>query len=267
MFKRVSFPTLLVTWIAAIAMCLLAAIASARAQEGPRGRIAPGTQPLLRDSMPPGEVGAIQLLRKPELRGVWQAVELKGPEGMRLSMADAGQFTDDLAESRIAVMVGYVYRMRLTGLPYQEDSALYPTLEIIDRIHPPPEREHRFPIPIEIDEDDINEALRGGMVMRVVYLEDNEIAEPVETAGRPQRVLDLRPTQDALRTADQLGRPVAILRIGSRVPNVSEGQDWDNFLFGCPAWTALKPIPTKQMLIDRGNLPATANSGSISDRR
>ncbi len=79
--------------------------------------------------------------------------------------------------------------------------------------------------------------------------------------------MDLQPTQDALRTADRLGRPVAILRIGSRVPNVSEGQDWDNFLYGCPAWTALKPIPTKQMLIDQGRVPMSANSGSISDRR
>jgi hypothetical protein len=80
-------------------------------------------------------------------------------------------------------------------------------------------------------------------------------------------VLDVRPGQDALRTADRLGRPVAILRIGSRVPNVSEGQDWDNFLYGCPAWTTIKPIPTKQMLIEQGKWPASAKSGSISDRR
>ncbi len=66
---------------------------------------------------------------------------------MRLAMADAGQFTDNLAETRIAVMVGYVYRMRITGIPGQEDLALYPTLEVIDRIHPPAEREHRFPSP------------------------------------------------------------------------------------------------------------------------
>jgi hypothetical protein len=164
-------------------------------------------------------------------------------------------------------MVGYVYRLQITGIPGYEDVAIYPTLEVIDRIHPPAEREHRFPIPIEIDANDLADAAEGNMVMRVVYLEDNQVAEPINTAGYPQRVLDLEPHQDALNTADRLGRPVAILRIGSRVPNVSAGQDWDNFLYGCPAWSTIKPIATKQLLIDQGKIPLEARRGSISDQR
>ena len=108
--------------------------------------------------------------------------------------------------------------------------------------------------------------------MRVIYLEDSEVAEPVDTSGKPQRVLDISPNQNALRTADQLGRPVAILRMGSRVPNVTQGQDWLEFLYHCPPWTTLKPIPTKQMLIDEGRWPiieyptvSPSASGSISD--
>ena len=134
-----------------------------------------------------------------------------------------------------------------------------------------------------------NDAARGEMVMRVIYLEDSEVAEPVDTSGKPQRVIDVGPQQNALRTADQLGRPVAILRMGSRVPNVTQGQDWLEFLYHCPPWTTLKPIPTKQMLIDEGRWPiietpspavepsvggvqpkpvgTRANSGSISDLR
>jgi hypothetical protein len=60
---------------------------------------------------------------------------------------------------------------------------------------------------------------------------------------------------------------VAILRMGSRVPNVTEGQDWIDFLYGSPPWTKLKDIPTKEQLIDSGRWPVTAKSGSISDRR
>jgi hypothetical protein len=164
-------------------------------------------------------------------------------------------------------MIGHVYRMQLTGIPFHDDLALYPTLEVIDRTHPPPEREHRFPIPIELDENDLADAADGHMVMRVIYLEDNEIAEPIHTADRPQRVMDVSAEQDALQTADRFGRPVAILRIGSRVPNVSAGQDWDNFLYGCPAWTKLKSIPTKKSLMEQGSVPLDARSGSISDRR
>ena len=235
--------------------------------QGPSANLPTNVRPLLKDSMPPGEVGAIQLARKPSLRGVWQAVEIKGPEGLKISMADAGQFTEPLAEPRVAVMVGFVYRLQITGIPGYEDVSIYPTLEVIDRIHPPAEREHRFPIPIEIDANDLADAAEGNMVMRVVYLEDNQVAEPVNTAGYPQRVLDLEPHQDALNTADRLGRPVAILRIGSRVPNVSAGQDWDNFLYGCPAWSTIKPIATKQLLIDQGKIPLEARRGSISDQR
>jgi hypothetical protein len=157
--------------------------------------------------------------------------------------------------------------VRLTGIPGDEDLELFPTIEVIDRTCPPAEREHRFPIPIEIDEQDLADAAKGELVVRVVYVEDNEIAEPVDTSKLPQRVLDVRPDQNALRTADSLGRPVAILRMGSRVPNITEGQDWAEFLYGCPPWTLLKAVPTKQQLIDEGRWPITAQSGSLSDRR
>ena len=269
MLKRISFPTLFMAWIAMIALCVVAFCFSGNVQAQSLYKPLPNNNhSLIKDHLPPGEIGAIQLSRKPELRGLWQAVEIRGPKGMRVNMADAGQFAPELpVQARIAVMIGSVYRMRITGIENEPELELFPTLEVIDRTHPPAEREHRFPIPIEIDEDDLADAARGELVMRVIYLEDNQVAEPVDTAGKPQRVLDLQPHQDALRMADQLGRPVAILRIGSRVPNVTEGQDWDSFLYGCPAWTTLKIIPTKQQLIDEGKWPVTANSGSISDRR
>ncbi len=269
MLKRISFPTLFIAWLATIAWCIFAICFSGKAQAQSSYKPLPDkNHALIKDDFPPGQIGAIQLNRKPELRGLWQAVEIRGPKGMRVSMADAGQFATELPEqARIAVLIGSVYRMRITGIANEPEVELFPTLEVIDRTHPPSEREHRFPIPIEIDDDDLADAARGELVMRVIYLEDNQVAEPVDTAGKPQRVLDLQPHQDALRVADQLGRPVAILRIGSRVPNVTEGQDWDSFLYACPAWTTLKVIPTKQQLIDEGKWPVTANSGSISDRR
>ncbi|MEQ1826018.1 MAG: hypothetical protein ABL921_08725 [Pirellula sp.] len=269
MLKRIPFPTLLLAWIAMIALCLLAVCFCNNAQaQSIYSPLPSNHHALLKDSAPPGEIGRIQLLRKPELKCIWQAVEIRGPKGLKINMAEAGQFAHEMPQpARIAVMIGPVYRMRLTGIPLEPDLELFPTLEVIDRTHPPAEREHRFPIPIEIDEDDLECAARGEMVMKVIYLEDNQIADPIDTAGKPQRVMDLQPHQDALRTADQFGRPLAILRIGSRVPNVTDGQDWENFLYGCPAWTTLKPIPTKDQLIGDGKWPITANSGSITDRR
>ncbi|GIW98420.1 MAG: hypothetical protein KatS3mg111_1753 [Pirellulaceae bacterium] len=43
------------------------------------------------------------------------------------------------------------------------------------------------------------------------------------------------PTENALQVADQLGRPVAILRIGSRSPPRA-GEALHEFLYGCPPW-------------------------------
>jgi len=269
MFQRISFPTLIFGWIAVIAICILAALFNTAAHgQAPAAGLPHRNHALLHDDMPPGVIGAIQLQHKPHLRGVWQGIEVRGPQGIRINFAEAGQFAPDIpSPARVAVLVGPVYRLRLTGIEGDQDLELFPTIEVIDRTCPPAEREHRFPIPIEIDEQDIADAARGEMVMRVIYLEDSEIAEPVDTSGKPQRVLDVLPRQNALRTADQLGRPVAILRMGSRVPNITEGQDWQEFLYGCPPWTTLKPIPTKDQLIQEGRWPVTATSGSISDLR
>lgn len=268
MLQRVSFPTLILGWLAVIAICVLAALVNPAHGQAPRAKLPTPTHSLYDDNMPPGVVGSIQLQHRPQLRGAWQAIEVRGPEGVRFNFAEGGQFAADMTSpARVAVLVGPVYRLRMTGIPGEQELELFPTIEVIDRTCPPAEREHRFPIPIEIDEMDIADAIRGEMVMRVIYVEDNEIAEPVDTAGKPQRVLDVRPDQNALRTADSLGRPVAILRMGSRIPNVTEGQDWLQFLYGCPPWSPLKAIPTKQQLIDEGRWPVTAQTGSISDRR
>jgi len=257
MFRRISFPTLLMGWIAFIAICILAMLFhdSAHAQTG-ANLLPSSTNALFHDDMAPGVIGSIQLQNKPYLRGLWQGIEVKGPRGVHFNFAQDGQFAPDIVSpARVAVLVGPVYRLRLTGIEGDEDVELFPTIEVIDRTCPPAEREHRFPIPIEIDETDIADAIRGEMVMRVIYLEDSEIAEPVDTSNKPQRVLDVRPAQNALRTADQLGRPVAILRMGSRVPHITSGQDSLEFLYGCPPWTTLKPIPTKNQLIEEGRWP------------
>ena len=266
MFRHISFPTMVLGWVALIVICILAVLFSnaARGQStytsstasAYQARLPSGTRSLIDDEMVPGAIGSIQLQRKPQLRGAWQAVEVKGPKGVKFNFAEAGQFAPDMPNpARVGLLVGAVYRLRLTGIEGDPDLELFPTIEIIDKTCPPAEREHRFPIPIEIDENDIADAAKGDLVLRVIYLEDSEVAEPVDTSGKPQRVLDIRPTQNALQTADQLGRPVAILRMGSRVPNVTQGQDWLEFLYHCPPWTTLKPVPTKQMLIDEGRWP------------
>ena len=125
MLKRISFPTLFMAWIAMIALCVVAFCFSGNVQAQSLYKPLPNNNhSLIKDHLPPGEIGAIQLSRKPELRGLWQAVEIRGPKGMRVNMADAGQFAPELpVQARIAVMIGSVYRMRITGIENEPELA------------------------------------------------------------------------------------------------------------------------------------------------
>ncbi len=86
-------------------------------------------------------------------------------------------------------------------------------------------------------------ALDGKFVTRVIYLEDPHNALPVRNPagpGQSQTWFDVGPGRDPLAVADGLGRPVAILRLGARVPD--QGSD-PGFFFGSPPWVGFAPRP------------------------
>jgi hypothetical protein len=96
---------------------------------------------------------------------------------------------------------------------------IFPTVEIIDRTYPPAELALRFPIPIELTHEELELAAQGMFITRVVYVEDPNQALPIRrTNDEAQPWLETRPGEDPLVVADGLGRPVAIVRIGGRVP-------------------------------------------------
>ena len=99
-------------------------------------------------------------------------------------------------------------------------SEIFPTVELIDRLYPPPGLALRFPIPIELTQDELELAARGAFVTRVIYVEDPQQALPVaQRRDSEQPWIEAPPGEDPLVTADRFGRPVAILRIGGRVPS------------------------------------------------
>jgi hypothetical protein len=211
---------------------------------------------LLRSDLPPGAVGAAQASRRTPAQGYFQPVQVSGPKGLSVALAQDGQFLPLLeAPVRAGMLVGHVYRIKVSGIPGYEGEELFPTIEVIDRVYAPVGREHRFPIPVVLEEEDLRAALSGELVTRVIYLEDAETAEPVADSPGQQRVIDVAGLDDPLQAADQLGRPVAIVRIGSRTPDFSS--DLNDFLYGSPPWLPIKPIPERQKLIDNNLWPAT----------
>lgn len=226
-------------------------VPQATAQD-PREKLPTSTFSLFSEQQLPGAIGAIQLERNPCLRGYMQPIEFRGPEGVEFSFANDSVFGDFVkSPAGVAMYVGIPYRIKITGIPFQPEAELFPTVEIIDRTYPPAEKAHRFPIPVEFDQLELEAALRGEMVTRVIYLEDSSIAEPVSYVG-PQRVYDAQPGEDMMMTADTYGRPLAIIRLGSRVPESPDGFVDSDFLYQSPPVAMLKAVPNAESLYEQG---------------
>lgn len=183
--------------------------------------------------MPPGAIGRAQLQRGGPLPGYFQPVEIKVPAGAKISTAESGDFSDGIADStKVGLLIGSVYRLKISGIPLQEGAEVYPTIEVIDRLYPPLGQEFRFPIPIELTQEELEMALDGKFVTRVIYLEEPQAALPVREQPDQQSYFEARDGENPLEVADTLGRPMAILRLGGRLPD-ADGPD-AVFLFNSP---------------------------------
>ncbi len=184
-------------------------------------------------SMPPGAVGQSQLMRGGAIAGYFQPVRVTLPDGALVSFAISGQFGPAVETPTAGLLIGRVYRLRVQGITGWEGAEVFPTIEVIDRTYPPAQHVWKFPIEIEISQDDIRHALEGKFVTRVVYIEDPDAALPIQRDPKNQEYFDVRPGQDPLKIADGLGRPVAIIRLGARTPQNPLMPD-AQFLYGSP---------------------------------
>ncbi|MDO4584663.1 MAG: hypothetical protein Q4D62_11235 [Planctomycetia bacterium] len=165
----------------------------------------------------------------------FQAVKIQSSPEVCIAPATEGQFLEPMPMPQIFGLKLFTpYRFRITGIPLHPGVELFPTVELLDRTFPPMNQELKFPILIEISQTDLQAAIQGKFITRVIYVEDPQTALPiVETAESGQGCFDVPREADPLAVAKTLGRPVAILRLGARVPSVEGGYD-DAFLFGCP---------------------------------
>jgi hypothetical protein len=170
--------------------------------------------------LPPGAIGAAQLQRGGPLPGYFQPVEIKAPQGAEISLAAGGRFLEAQPSPTTAgLLVGGVYRFRVSQIPFEPGREVFPTVEVIDRLYPPGGQEKRFPIVVEITQEDLELALSGRFVTRVIYLEQPRAALPIaEEAIGGLNSFDAKPGDNPIEVADTLGRPMAILRMGAWLP-------------------------------------------------
>jgi hypothetical protein len=171
--------------------------------------------------LPPGTVAQGQLVRFPAAPGYFQPIKLVVPKRARVALVVNGNFDEPQSGSATAGMqVGMIYQLKITHIPFHEGAEIYPTIEVLNRLYPPHGQAVRFPVPIEFTQADLELALTGHYVTRVIYLEDPAAALAFADEPDRQRYFDVTPEADPLRAADRLGRPMAIMRMGSRVPEL-----------------------------------------------
>ena len=125
------------------------------------------------------------------------------------------------APAQASLVVGRIYRLRISAMPEFAGVDFYPSIELIDRLHPPACHVEDFPIEFEFTEEEFEWAANGRLVTKVVYLEQPDRV-PVEIVDAKQRISTIEPYHNVLAEADLLGRPVAIVRMGGRTPDPNQ---------------------------------------------
>ena len=233
-----------------------------------------GSHYLHRPSLPTGELASFYRLSGADLAKA-QPVAWRLPEGVRAGIAAPGEYVFnaeiDANEARFpwlanafALQPGRVYRFQLTDIPFNPDRALYPTLELIGRLNPPTGREWEFPIEIELPQADLELALQGNLVTRVVFLENSENARPTDAArSTADLTVEVPNNYDPVAVAASQGRVLAILRVGSRAP-VDLPNAENSFYFGLPPFalapSSLQALSSTPETFDVVEGPETAES-------
>ncbi len=206
-----------------------------------RGRYVPIDQ-----YVPPGIAGQMALQAGKATPDHFQPVRVKLPTSGTVTFFDGTpqRPVELAAPAQAGLLVGRMYRLRVTDMPEFPNGEFYPSIELVDRLHPPPGQAERFPVEIELFPEEFVGANNGRMVTKVVYLEQPNLVQTQHLNGE-KRVTDLAPAQNALAEADFLGRPIAIVRLGGRTPDRNSA-DWQFWGPGAPIRIVTPAIPQTQ---------------------
>ena len=237
--KTLTGPSLL-----SLIMMMLSSVVNLATAQQPQSSIPRGeVNYILNADMPHRALGQARLMRRGPVHAYYQPVMLYAPDGASISLASGDGFTSPTDKPlRVGMQVGAVYRFQITGIAGQAGVEVFPSLEIIDRTYPPPGQAAQFPIPIHIDGDDIEQALAGRLVTRVIYLEDPQTALPVADEPNTQRSFESAPTWTLYRKPIDLVVRWPCRPIGSRVQPTDPFQ-LQQFLLGNPPWLAIPDVP------------------------
>ncbi|MDR3232503.1 MAG: hypothetical protein LBT46_02335 [Planctomycetaceae bacterium] len=195
------------------------------------------------------------------IAGYFQSVQIRCSDGVKVSAAAGNQFSvPQSSPFQAGFLAACRYRLKLTEIPFHAGAEIFPTLTLFARTYPPQGREQEFPIVVEITLEDMELALQGRYVTKIVYLEDPKKALPVRDVDNRQLSADVQ--GDPIAVAASQGLPVAALQLGSRLPDMNRIDA--AFTFGSPPvqWTNNRGqgiMPPQGILYDAGaaNIPVS----------
>ncbi len=156
----------------------------------------------------------------------FQPVQVRLPKGGQVTFyhPETRQPLTVPSPAQAGFFVGPVYRFKISNLPDFPGVELFPTIELVDRLHPPPHLRQKYPIPLDLTQEDIELAVRDQLVTKILYIEQPDLALP-EPEGDLIREENIPQNRNLMSEADMRGRPVMILRIGGRIPSPQELAD------------------------------------------
>jgi hypothetical protein len=149
-------------------------------------------------------------------------------QAVRVELPSEGKITwfvgsrDDVKQAaQVKLAVGQSYRVKLSELPEFPGIELYPSIEVLDRLHPPAGHADTFALPVSFAIEELEAAVEGRMVTKVVYVEQPQLASPFELTG-DIAIRTLNARVNLIEEADKSGRPLALIRLGGRLPSANE---------------------------------------------
>jgi uncharacterized repeat protein (TIGR01451 family) len=141
-----------------------------------------------------------------------------GPPSMQVGIyqgAPEGKFY--AAPATFGMRPGYLHRVQINNPPGHPGVTLFPTLEVRGTLYLPPKlRAASYPAAVVFTPQEIDRVLQGKLLTKVIYLEDPEKAFAVNTTVDAPIELDAGKGQNPVEAALERGRPMVIVRLGSR---------------------------------------------------
>lgn len=206
------------SFIAAISLLTVMLTSASFAQQYPP---VGGRQFPLNQSTPPGTVAQWATNAGRFAPNTFQSVKVNLPAEGKVTFYESWDRPVEVeAPALVHLIVGRMYRLKISGLEEFSGVEFYPSIELVDRLHPPAGREEDFPVQFEFTVEELEWASKGRLVTKVVYLEQPERVPSLLLDESP-RITTIEPSRNVLAEADALGRPMAIVRLGGRTPDPS----------------------------------------------